>query len=90
MVTVSQGEDATLPCASSGFPPPHISWIHDGRTVIRNGERYEIQSSGTLVIKAVDVTDAGNYACTAKNKAGRDSQETMLHVQGIWYQQLLI
>ena len=55
IVTVTEGGIASLPCNSQGYPPPKISWIHDGRTMIHNGEKHQIQQSGTLTIANVQV-----------------------------------
>ena len=59
IVTVTEGGIASLPCNSQGYPPPKISWIHDGRTMIHNGEKHQIQQSGTLTIANVQVCSNG-------------------------------
>ena len=55
VLTVTEGESARLPCVAIGFPPPLISWIQDGRSMILNGGRYAIHESGTLLISGVKV-----------------------------------
>ncbi|CAH1786157.1 unnamed protein product, partial [Owenia fusiformis] len=79
--TVSQGDTANLPCQAAGIPPPAISWIRDGRTMIKEDQRYTIREDGMLVFGNVETEDRGSYVCTAINEAGRDSKEVVLRVQ---------
>ncbi len=55
VITVDEGDIASLPCESQGYPPPKISWIHDGRTMIHDDDRHQIQQSGTLTVANVQV-----------------------------------
>lgn len=52
---MTEGEEARLPCIAVGFPPPVISWIQDGRSMLTTGGRYLIHESGTLIINAIQV-----------------------------------
>ena len=42
---------------TSGQPTPTITWIHNGRTALTSGGRFQIVDSGTLIISHVQVTD---------------------------------
>ena len=53
MMTVTEGETAELPCIANGSPPPKITWIQEGRTMLVSGGRYDILDSGTLAINEV-------------------------------------
>jgi len=55
MLTVTEGGVANLSCTAAGVPVPKISWIHDGRTMLTSGGRYDISDSGTLFIDGVQV-----------------------------------
>jgi hypothetical protein len=55
IVTVNEGETATLKCDSTGSPPPKISWIQHGRTLIETAERYMVNTDGSLTILDVQV-----------------------------------
>lgn len=61
--------DITLNCRVFGAPKPKIKWIRNGQEL--TGGRFEIQESGSLVIKGVQFSDAGDYICHAENKFGK-------------------
>ncbi|XP_073676848.1 matrix-remodeling-associated protein 5 [Garra rufa] len=78
--------DVLLPCRSSGDPKPVVSWtkVSTGATIQTNtklGQRFEVLSNGTFVIKNVQLQDRGQYLCTAQNKFGSDSMVVTLVVQ---------
>ena len=55
-LTVNEGNVAELPCEATGYPAPKITWIHDGRNVIENGQRHRQLDSGMLLISRVEVS----------------------------------
>ncbi|XP_051513869.1 matrix-remodeling-associated protein 5-like [Myxocyprinus asiaticus] len=75
-----------LICRSSGEPKPVVSWtkVSTGATIHANtkhGQRFEVLSNGTFVIKNVQLQDRGQYLCTAQNKFGSDRMVVTLVVQ---------
>ncbi len=68
-ITVNEGDIASLPCNSQGYPPPKISWIHDGRTMIHDDDQHQIQQSGTLTIANVQVWSTDTRWVQNKTKA---------------------
>lgn len=71
--------DVTLNCKVFGAPKPKIKWIQNGQEL--TGGRFEIQESGSLIIKQVQFNDAGHYVCHAENKFGTKEAEGELIVR---------
>ncbi|MGH0143069.1 UNVERIFIED_CONTAM: hypothetical protein FKN15_022424 [Acipenser sinensis] len=65
------GQELTLPCEAYGEPAPQISWFRNGAPV---GE------GGSLIIREVAHSSAGEYRCVALNSAGQEAQEVTLEV----------
>ncbi|XP_029113444.1 matrix-remodeling-associated protein 5 [Scleropages formosus] len=77
--------DVILPCKSLGQPEPVLSWtkVSTGATIQANtkhGQRFEVLSNGTFVIRNVQLQDRGQYLCTAQNKFGTDRMVVTLAV----------
>ncbi|KAH6928161.1 hypothetical protein HPB50_012350 [Hyalomma asiaticum] len=60
-----------------------ISWLKDGKDVSAAKNIFVETKRGlsTILIEPVEVTNAGNYTCIAKNRAGFDSYTAVLDVQ---------
>lgn len=59
------GKNITLKCEADGYPPPFVTWRKNLQQISVNS-RYSFSSEngfGSLVIKNVQVLDAGNYSC---------------------------
>lgn len=65
-------EDVTLPCLAVGIPQPVITWKIKGVKFTSN-ERIRQQPDGSLFIRDVTRTDAGEYSCHVENDFGQDS-----------------
>ncbi|KAK6480953.1 hemicentin-1-like [Huso huso] len=65
------GQELTLPCEAYGEPAPQISWFRNGAPV---GE------GGSLIIREVAHSSAGEYRCVALNSAGQEALEVTLEV----------
>ncbi|XP_036379695.1 matrix-remodeling-associated protein 5-like [Megalops cyprinoides] len=77
--------DVYLPCEALGDPKPVFSWtkVSTGVTIEENrklGQRFEVLSNGTFVIKNVKLQDRGQYICLAKNMFGSDKMIITLSV----------
>uniref|UniRef100_A0A671RJD4 Muscle, skeletal receptor tyrosine protein kinase-like n=1 Tax=Sinocyclocheilus anshuiensis TaxID=1608454 RepID=A0A671RJD4_9TELE len=60
---------AVLPCLTSGYPKPEISWIK-GDDLIKVNSRISVLESGSLKINNIKKEDAGPYRCVARNSFG--------------------
>ncbi|BHF65091.1 Roundabout 1 [Sparganum proliferum] len=68
--TSSVGDTVVLRCEiPKGLPEPIIEWYHN-RQLVNYSSRIFI-SNGSLHIKSLQKTDAGNYQCLARNWAER-------------------
>ncbi|XP_035789232.1 titin-like isoform X6 [Anopheles albimanus] len=66
------GEKGFFECHYAGNPKPDILWYRNGKIVIAN-DRTKIrtsETSSTLTIYPVEVSDFGFYKCKAMNEAG--------------------
>ena len=62
-----------ITCAESGDPEPNVTWTKNGIYFVNNN---------TLTIKNVTLEDAGQYECTAENRAGKISATVLIDVLG--------
>ncbi|CAN7943920.1 unnamed protein product, partial [Ixodes pacificus] len=65
---------STLCLTSSGGSEVALSWLKDGRDVGDTKNVFVETNKGlsTILIEPVDISNAGNYTCIAKNRAGFD------------------
>lgn len=61
-----------------------LSWLKDGKDIGASSNVFVDTKRGlsTILIELVDISNAGNYTCIAKNRAGFDSLTAYLDVQG--------
>ncbi|XP_072155042.1 cell adhesion molecule Dscam1 isoform X22 [Bemisia tabaci] len=70
--TATYREDVKLPCLTVGNPAPEIAWKVKG-VDFESNERMRQLPEGSLLIKSVTRTDAGEYSCSVENNYGQDS-----------------
>ncbi|VDK82636.1 unnamed protein product [Litomosoides sigmodontis] len=69
-----------IECKRSGVPTPTNIWSFNGRTIFPS-EKIHILNNGTLlVLKEIEVNQAGRYTCIAANKIGRAEADTFLQI----------
>ena len=73
----SPGETLTLNCSASGDPQPVISWKKQGGQLPIGRSQ---QSNGQLIIRNLQLNDAGNYICAATS-AGVFNIETVTYAE---------
>lgn len=78
---VTKAETVEVKCASIGIPEPEVEWFFNGMEIkLSNNPRRVISKVG-IVIKDVQSSDTGNYACYAKNKHGFISRDVYINVK---------
>ena len=79
-----EGESVTFRCRIQCEPATMSYWSFNGEVLV-NGRQYTIEdSSEKLIINSVNLTDAGEYTCTAMNMHGTVSTLGILFVQGVF------
>ncbi|XP_057688183.1 neuroglian [Corythoichthys intestinalis] len=78
------GESAILPCAAVGVTPIWYKWTTDqeAKKPVGNSGGKHVDEDGSLHLPSVQASDAGEYFCTAENRAGRQQRRTVLLVTG--------
>lgn len=79
--TATYKEDVKLPCLAVGVPAPEVTWKVRG-AVLQSSDRLRQLPEGSLFIKEVDRTDAGEYSCYVENTFGHDTVTHQLIVHG--------
>nr|XP_033816119.1 hemicentin-1 isoform X1 [Geotrypetes seraphini] len=79
-MSVTAGEDVTLPCEVNSVPPPIISWAKDMQLISPFSPRHTILNTGSMKITETKVSDSGMYLCVASNIAGNVTQSIKLNV----------
>ncbi len=95
-VTVIEGSNAVFVCQASALPRPVIQWYHynpvsnSTSPVMDGGPKYNIVETiegervmnSILTVLSTNVSDFGEYMCTASNVVGAVSATTSLTING--------
>ncbi|XP_038065482.1 Down syndrome cell adhesion molecule homolog isoform X2 [Patiria miniata] len=76
MITTTWKDDVTMDCLAVGEPTPTIEWKRN-RSVLEQNERMQVLSNGSLTIRNVQPSNAGNYSCRASNMWGAPDEITV-------------
>ncbi|XP_077487055.1 cell adhesion molecule Dscam1-like isoform X7 [Amblyomma americanum] len=82
--SVKPGSRASATCfTTSGTHQVTMSWLKDGNDIsaVKNVFVETKRGVSLILIEPVEVSNAGNYTCIAKNRAGFDSYTAVLDVQ---------
>ncbi|EDV33327.1 uncharacterized protein Dana_GF23884 [Drosophila ananassae] len=79
VMTVKEGDKATILCEVKGEPQPNVTWHFNGQPIsaeAADGSKFRILADGLLINK-VTQSDTGEYACRAYqvNSIASDMQE---------------
>ncbi|XP_045562626.1 uncharacterized protein isoform X3 [Salmo salar] len=77
-VSSSEGSSVVLPCRAVGDLPIRYTWTR-GHSITPTLERH-VDDEGALHISSVQVSDAGDYHCTAENIMGRQQRRATLTI----------
>ena len=66
--TRDEGRNATFYCTVGGNPTPSVEWRFKGKKLL-SGAKYLIKK-GELIVKNINYSDAGKYACVATSILG--------------------
>ncbi|XP_067661669.1 contactin-4-like [Haliotis asinina] len=81
---VNDGETVRFTCQASGYPSPSILWTKDD-IMLRTNDKYQVDASGTLVIRRAGKEDAGIYKCFARSTAGQIDAPATLNIIRVPY-----
>ena len=67
-MVVREGDNVTLACDASGYPPPHIVWRReDGDDILLGGKKLNILEGPKLRLEKISRLNMGDYLCVASN-----------------------
>ena len=72
-MSVHLHSSSSITCTESGDPEPIMTWTKNGTYFVNNN---------TLTITNVSDKDAGQYICTARNRAGKIRVTVWIDVTG--------
>lgn len=83
--TTVLNDTIVISCFSGGSPHPEVEWLRNGETIdFSRHPNIELRSEGQeLVIRNAGTADSATYRCLVTNKAGQDSLDFVIEVQGM-------
>ncbi|NXL89730.1 HMCN1 protein, partial [Alectura lathami] len=79
-LTVVVNNFISLTCEVTGFPPPDLSWLKNGKPISLNANTFIVPGARTLQIPRAKLSDDGEYTCIASNQAGESQKKSFLTV----------
>ncbi|GBM98114.1 Hemicentin-1, partial [Araneus ventricosus] len=80
LIKTSVGSEAVFNCITDGYPPPEVSWMKEGSSLLLRNSPYMKLEEMSLFLSEVKLHDAGDYICIAANEAGSSTKDFKLHV----------
>lgn len=82
VVKAVAGRPLTLECVARGYPPPTISWYHEGLPVVESNGTWLEAGGGMLSLESLGEASGGLYSCVASSPAGEAVLHYSVEVQG--------
>ncbi|KFP01647.1 Hemicentin-1, partial [Calypte anna] len=79
-LTVVVNNFISLTCEVTGFPPPDLSWLKNGKPISLDTSAFIVTGARTLQIPRATLPDGGEYTCIARNQAGESQKKSFLTV----------
>ncbi|XP_063100238.1 hemicentin-2 isoform X2 [Cavia porcellus] len=80
MVQAVAGRPLALECAARGFPPPAVSWQHEGLPLAESNGTW-LEPDGALRLQSPGEASGGLYSCVASSPAGEAVLQYAVDVQ---------
>ncbi|ODM95594.1 Neural/ectodermal development factor IMP-L2 [Orchesella cincta] len=75
----NMGRHISIPCKAVGKPRPQVTWFYQQGKKIISGKKFQVSSSGSLIIRTLAWDDMGVYTCVAENAFGKDTITTFVY-----------
>ncbi|XP_077013357.1 hemicentin-1 isoform X4 [Tamandua tetradactyla] len=79
-VSVLISQAVELLCQSDAIPPPTLTWLKDGRPLLRKPGFTVSENGSMLKIEEAQVQDTGRYTCEATNVAGKTEKNYNVNI----------
>ncbi|XP_027279680.1 hemicentin-2 isoform X2 [Cricetulus griseus] len=80
LVQAVAGRPVALECVARGYPPPTISWQHEGLPLVDSNGTW-LEAGGTLQLENPGEASGGLYSCVASSPAGEAVLQYSVEVQ---------
>lgn len=69
-------------CSAKARPKAKIDWIHNGNTILQQGNDHDIkiEDEGVIIFKTLHAHHAGEYQCEASNELGTSKESFKIEV----------
>uniref|UniRef100_A0A8C6DLM4 Hemicentin-1 n=1 Tax=Moschus moschiferus TaxID=68415 RepID=A0A8C6DLM4_MOSMO len=79
-VSVLISQAVELLCRSDAIPPPTLTWLKDGRPLLKKPGLSVTENGSVLKIEDAQVQDSGRYTCEATNIAGKTEKNYNVNI----------
>ncbi|XP_047376657.1 hemicentin-1 isoform X4 [Sciurus carolinensis] len=79
-ISVLISQDLELLCQSDAVPPPTLTWLKDGRPLLKKPGLSISENGSVLKIEDTQVQDTGRYTCEATNVAGKTEKNYNVNI----------
>ncbi|XP_049724489.1 hemicentin-1 isoform X1 [Elephas maximus indicus] len=79
-VSVLISQAVELLCQSDAIPPPTLTWLKDGRPLLKKPGLSISENGSVLKIEDAQVQDTGRYTCEAINVAGKTEKNYNVNI----------
>ncbi|XP_043342030.1 hemicentin-1 isoform X3 [Cervus canadensis] len=79
-VSVLISQAVELLCQSDAVPPPTLTWLKDGRPLLKRPGLSVTENGSVLKIEDAQVQDGGRYTCEATNVAGKTEKNYNVNI----------